>query len=394
MGLPEYIEKFANLLQQRVEDYYKKYTAEHNAWDKKQGGEGNVDYHIHKQSWQVKVKPGVKYTKINVGDSGKFMVDNETGGLYFIKGYGVIDKKKYFGTVENLLKNTNKWWYDGYSISPIGKRGAYGYAGQITEARLSARGRREIGRVYKQVDTPDDELTIWSKNTLAFMSDGKILQKRDVIFKPDKYNPKGKRHSWGWKSYGKVKPGVTPEEAFGKFVADMEKKGWVKEGLNEEPIYGTTGPLPLPMGATKPVIQPNTDDKKKLLIIKLKNLIRDEVRKALLYDTDRPGEIKTRTKDFQKIDIQNDSIEKEGMRSDIENTARFEIYYDESPNTVSLDKKIKLLAKKLQFQINDSFLTNDPGGYAYVVDILADPKDFGKIGKVFDKLALQTGGNT
>jgi len=135
--------QFAELLQQRVEDYYKKFTAHFNDRDKKQGKERNVDYHIHEREWQVDVKPGKNYIKIDVGSSGKFMVD-ENNGLYFIKGYGVIDKKKYFGKLENLIKDQNKWWYDGYSIAPVGKASKYGWAGQITEAKLRKVIRKEI----------------------------------------------------------------------------------------------------------------------------------------------------------------------------------------------------------------------------------------------------------
>ena len=86
----------------------------------------------------VSIKPGRKYIKIDVGGSGKFMFDTTNGRLYFIKGYGVINKKKDFGYLPNIIKAGFE--YDGYSIIPVagnlrpgGYVSRYGYAGKIGE---------------------------------------------------------------------------------------------------------------------------------------------------------------------------------------------------------------------------------------------------------------------
>ena len=50
---------------------------------------------------KVKIKEGKKYTKIDVGTSGKYMVDKE-GNIYGIKAYGVIHKGHYFGTLDTI----------------------------------------------------------------------------------------------------------------------------------------------------------------------------------------------------------------------------------------------------------------------------------------------------
>jgi hypothetical protein len=52
------------------------------------------------------VKYGEKYIKVDVGNSGKYMVDGE-GNIYGIKGYGVINKKKYYGTLDTI---NDYWW--------------------------------------------------------------------------------------------------------------------------------------------------------------------------------------------------------------------------------------------------------------------------------------------
>ena len=50
----------------------------------------------------AKVKPGKKYTKIDVGDSGKYMVDNATGEIFGIKAYGVIHRGHRYGTLDTI----------------------------------------------------------------------------------------------------------------------------------------------------------------------------------------------------------------------------------------------------------------------------------------------------
>lgn len=46
------------------------------------------------------IKPGRKWTKVDVGSSGRYMVDPE-GRIFGIKAYGVPHYGHYFGTLEN-----------------------------------------------------------------------------------------------------------------------------------------------------------------------------------------------------------------------------------------------------------------------------------------------------
>ena len=89
-------------------------------------------------------------------------------------------------------------------------------------AKLSARGRRELLRVERERSTPDGELTIWERTTLAVMSDGGVLSKLDVRFRPDAYEPGGRLHSYGWKRKGKLAAGKTVET----FRQAYERAGW------------------------------------------------------------------------------------------------------------------------------------------------------------------------
>lgn len=60
----------------------------------------------------TKIKVGKKYTKVDVGHSGKFMVVNDTGEIFGIKGYGVINKHRLhtYGTLDTI----NDWFWGDY----------------------------------------------------------------------------------------------------------------------------------------------------------------------------------------------------------------------------------------------------------------------------------------
>lgn len=89
------VEEFAALVQQEQRDRVRR------------------DYPTSDQ-WQHEVavvKPGRVYTKVDVGPehnmSGRYMIENATGRIYGIKGYGVVHKGHYYGTLETA---TNWNW--------------------------------------------------------------------------------------------------------------------------------------------------------------------------------------------------------------------------------------------------------------------------------------------
>jgi hypothetical protein len=51
---------------------------------------------------ETKVIFGQKYIKVDVGRSGKFMIEKETGNIFGIKGYGVIHRGKRYGNLDNF----------------------------------------------------------------------------------------------------------------------------------------------------------------------------------------------------------------------------------------------------------------------------------------------------
>ena len=60
------------------------------------------------------IKPGKKYTKVDVGRSGAFMIVNETGEIFGIKAYGVIHRGHAYGTLETV----DNWYWGEFHPYP------------------------------------------------------------------------------------------------------------------------------------------------------------------------------------------------------------------------------------------------------------------------------------
>ena len=89
-------------------------------------------------------------------------------------------------------------------------------------AKLSAYRQREVLRVERERETPGDDLCSWERRTLAVMHNGRVLEKLDVRFRPDAFEPAGRFHSYGWKVKGKLAAGKTPKT----FRTAYERAGW------------------------------------------------------------------------------------------------------------------------------------------------------------------------
>ena len=58
---------------------------------------------------KVSIKYGKKYVRVDVGGSGKYMIDRE-GNIFGIKGYGVIHRGHCFGTLDTI----EDYYWGGY----------------------------------------------------------------------------------------------------------------------------------------------------------------------------------------------------------------------------------------------------------------------------------------
>lgn len=59
---------------------------------------------------KVRIVHGKKYVKVDVGSSGKYMVDQE-GNIWGIKTYGVIHRGHHYGTLDTI----HEWFWGDYA---------------------------------------------------------------------------------------------------------------------------------------------------------------------------------------------------------------------------------------------------------------------------------------
>lgn len=58
----------------------------------------------------VKISSGRKYVRVDVGPSGKYMIDG-AGNIFGIKAYGVIHRGHQYGTLDTI----HEWDWSGYT---------------------------------------------------------------------------------------------------------------------------------------------------------------------------------------------------------------------------------------------------------------------------------------
>lgn len=66
---------------------------------------------------RTRIKAGKKYTKIDQGSSGRYMVDQD-GKIYGIKAYGKIHKGHYYGTLDTI---DQYYWGEYYGFKKKGE---------------------------------------------------------------------------------------------------------------------------------------------------------------------------------------------------------------------------------------------------------------------------------
>ena len=89
-------------------------------------------------------------------------------------------------------------------------------------AKLSARGRKELVRATKVIETPDSDLTVKRQVSYAVMSDRRIL-KREVCWFRNEY---AGRHDYSWKEWKRYKVDVDLQSKAKHFAKDLAEKGW------------------------------------------------------------------------------------------------------------------------------------------------------------------------
>ena len=170
------------------------------------------------------VREAIRGQETKVGDEAVRIFIDATAKAGFLANFGA--------PLTQLQK------YPGVNYDPYGGKLSFsGNTESVVEmAKLSARGRTVLMRATKEAETPNDEATSWAKTTRAWMSDGNVLEKRDVMFRPIGSMPAGK-HSYGWKQAGKIKAALMADSA--SLLAAMESSrdklkaaGWTIEEFN------------------------------------------------------------------------------------------------------------------------------------------------------------------
>lgn len=132
-------------------------------------------------------------------------------------------------------------------------------------AKLSAKGRTTVVEVTREYDRAtlqtahdryqrsykpdyvggsDVALTQWERVTRRLMSDGSVLEKRDVQFQPDWLDKQGRKYSYGWKLHGKLKAGLTPAD-FARVYREPRKDGRLSPWTVKEATEGRALPKPV-----------------------------------------------------------------------------------------------------------------------------------------------------
>lgn len=93
-----------------------------------------------------------------------------------------------------------------------------------------------LSPVYKNSDgTESPSLTTWDRTTRAYMADGVILEKMDVRFRPDRFDPEGRLYSYGWKKSGRLK-GTAGEPAVEQRAIMTEHIRRVRENITRQDL--------------------------------------------------------------------------------------------------------------------------------------------------------------
>lgn len=69
---------------------------------------------LHRKNFECRVIIGQKYAKVDVGTSGRYMVDMATEEIFGIKGYGVIHRGHRYGTLDTI----HEWDWSDYRAVP------------------------------------------------------------------------------------------------------------------------------------------------------------------------------------------------------------------------------------------------------------------------------------
>lgn len=94
------------MFEAKLKAFAERLTQEHLSQLTKDG----VDCQPNRDNCKTDIIPGRKYTKVNIGHSGKYMVENSTGVIFGIKGYGQVHLGHSYGTLDTI----DEWYWGSF----------------------------------------------------------------------------------------------------------------------------------------------------------------------------------------------------------------------------------------------------------------------------------------
>jgi hypothetical protein len=142
---------------------------------------------------QAKIVPGKKYTRIDVGGSGKLMID-DNGDIYGIKGYGTINKGHRYGSLDTI----GAWYWGEYYPRPCQPYNVFQYIGNAPEIHPTKLERRapvkyqyadDVKQLHHLDDMPAgiaDISRAWTEKAAAVGDHGSCVCGAGFLFKLQK----------------------------------------------------------------------------------------------------------------------------------------------------------------------------------------------------------------
>jgi type I restriction-modification system DNA methylase subunit len=124
----------------------------------KENSDLSENWELHKRNSEMIVQPlkssKQKYIKLDMGGSGKYMIEVETGDIYGVKGYGVIHRGHIYGNVDDYFDGTRKIDTKN-TFSPLQR-------GDVAPAKVEEPAPQKLTRNDWEIDVVD---TIYERTT-------------------------------------------------------------------------------------------------------------------------------------------------------------------------------------------------------------------------------------
>lgn len=112
----KHVAQLSDVVAAKIEAFRARFEADTRAryradWERDQARGLDYPLSVHEPQMVCRVKIGRKYANVDVGTSGRYMVELATGNIYSIKAYGVIHRGHAYGNLDTIAD----WDWGGYT---------------------------------------------------------------------------------------------------------------------------------------------------------------------------------------------------------------------------------------------------------------------------------------